>query len=404
MSYKPLPPGLHIDTLAVREAVDKSQYGENSESLYLTSSFTQPDSETAARRFSGLEDGFIYSRFTNPTVASMEMRLAALEGMQACIATSSGMAAVLLLCMGLLKSGDHVICSRSVFGSTIKLLASEFGKFGVLSTFVSQTDPQEWRDAMRPNTKLLFAETPTNPLTEVCDIRVLADIAHQGGAVLAVDNCFCTPVLQRPVDYGADIVIHSGTKYLDGQGRVVAGAICASSAMVKDCFIPVMRSAGMTLSAFNAWVVLKGMETLGVRMKAQSEQALDMASWLQAHPKVARVYYPALPSHPQHALAMRQQKGMGGAVLSFDVHGDTPDEGRKNAFHVIDQCQVLSVTANLGDVKTIITQPASTSHGRLTEVQRQQAGIRQHLIRLAVGLEHLDDLKVDLSRGLDTLP
>jgi O-succinylhomoserine sulfhydrylase len=403
MSYKPLPPGLHIDTLAVREAVDKSQYGENSESLYLTSSFTQPDSETAARRFSGLEDGFIYSRFTNPTVASMEKRLAALEGTESCIATASGMAAVLLLCMGLLKSGDHVICSRSVFGSTIKLLASEFGKFGVLSTFVSQTDPQEWRDAMRPNTKLLFAETPTNPLTEVCDIRVLADIAHEGGAVLAVDNCFCTPVLQRPVDYGADIVIHSGTKYLDGQGRVVAGAICASHALVKDCFIPVMRSAGMTLSAFNAWVVLKGMETLGIRMKAQSEQALEMAKWLEAHPKVARVYYPALPSHPQHALAMRQQKGMGGAVLSFDVFGDTPDQGRKNAFHVIDQCQVLSVTANLGDVKSIITQPASTSHGRLTEVQRQQAGIRQHLIRLAVGLEHLDDLKADLSRGLDTL-
>ena len=403
MSYKPLPPGLHIDTLAVREAVDKSQYGENSESLYLTSSFTQPDSETAARRFSGLEDGFIYSRFTNPTVASMEKRLAALEGTESCIATASGMSAVLLLCMGLLKSGDHVICSRSVFGSTIKLLATEFGKFGVLSTFVSQTDPQEWRDAMRPNTKLLFAETPTNPLTEVCDIRVLADIAHEGGAVLAVDNCFCTPVLQRPVDYGADIIIHSGTKYLDGQGRVVAGAICASQALVKDCFIPVMRSAGMTLSAFNAWVVLKGMETLGIRMKAQSEQALEMAKWLEAHPKVARVYYPALPSHPQHALAMRQQKGMGGAVLSFDVFGDTPDQGRKNAFHVIDQCQVLSVTANLGDVKSIITQPASTSHGRLTEVQRQQAGIRQHLIRLAVGLEHLDDLKADLSRGLDTL-
>jgi O-succinylhomoserine sulfhydrylase len=403
MSYKPLPPGLHIDTLAVREAVDKSQYGENSESLYLTSSFTQPDSETAARRFSGLEDGFIYSRFTNPTVASMEKRLAALEGTESCIATASGMSAVLLLCMGLLKSGDHVICSRSVFGSTIKLLATEFGKFGVLSTFVSQTDPQEWRDAMRPNTKLLFAETPTNPLTEVCDIRVLADIAHEGGAVLAVDNCFCTPVLQRPVDYGADIIIHSGTKYLDGQGRVVAGAICASHALVKDCFIPVMRSAGMTLSAFNAWVVLKGMETLGIRMKAQSEQALEMAKWLEAHPKVARVYYPALPSHPQHALAMRQQKGMGGAVLSFDVFGDTPDQGRKNAFHVIDQCQVLSVTANLGDVKSIITQPASTSHGRLTEVQRQQAGIRQHLIRLAVGLEHLDDLKADLSRGLDTL-
>jgi O-succinylhomoserine sulfhydrylase len=404
MSYKPLPPGLHIDTLAVREAVDKSQYGENSESLYLTSSFTQPDSETAARRFSGLEEGFIYSRFTNPTVASMEKRLAALEGAEDCIATSSGMSAVLLLCMGLLKSGDHVICSRSVFGSTIKLLATEFGKFGVLSSFVSQTDPQEWRDAMRPNTKLLFAETPTNPLTEVCDIQVLADIAHQGGALLAVDNCFCTPALQRPMDLGADLVIHSGTKYLDGQGRVVAGAICASKALVKECFIPVMRSAGMTLSAFNAWVVLKGMETLGIRMKAQSEQALAMAAWLEAHPKVARVYYPALPSHPQHELAMRQQKGLGGAVLSFDVKANTPDEGRKNAFHVIDQCQVLSVTANLGDVKTIITQPASTSHGRLTEAQRQQAGISQQLIRLAVGLEHLEDLKADLSRGLDTLP
>jgi O-succinylhomoserine sulfhydrylase len=333
----------------------------------------------------------------------MEMRLAALEGTEACIATSSGMAAVLLLCMGLLKSGDHVICSRSVFGSTIKLLGSEFGKFGVETTFVSQTDPQEWRDAMTSKTKLLFAETPTNPLTEVCDIKVLAEIAHAGGAVLAVDNCFCTPALQRPIEHGADLVIHSGTKYLDGQGRVVAGAICGTEKMIKDKFIPVMRSAGMTLSAFNAWVVLKGLETLGIRMKAQSDQALELSKWLEAHPRVERVYYPALKSHPQHELAMRQQRQLGGAVLAFDVFGNTPDEGRKNAFHVIDHTQVMSVTANLGDVKTIITQPASTSHGRLSEEQRLKAGIRQHLIRVAVGLEHLDDLKHDLSLGLDSL-
>ncbi len=403
MTQKPLPKGLHLDTLAVRSAVDKSQYGENSESLYLTSSFTQPDCETAARRFSGLEDGFIYSRFTNPTVASMEMRLAAMEGAEACIGTASGMAAVLLLCMGILKSGDHVVCSRSVFGSTIKLIASEFGKFGVESTFVSQTDPQEWRDAIRGSTKLLFAETPTNPLTEVCDIKVLAEIAHNAGAYLAVDNCFCTPALQKPIALGADIVVHSGTKYLDGQGRVVAGALCATEAMVREKFIPVMRSAGMTLSAFNAWVVLKGLETLGLRMKAQSEQALALATWLEAHPKVARVYYPGLASHPQHALAMSQQSGLGGAVLSFDVLGQTPEEGRKNAFQLIDHTQLMSVTANLGDVKTIITQPASTSHGRLTEEQRLKAGIQQHLIRVAVGLEHLDDLKTDLSLGLDSL-
>ena len=394
--------GWHRDTLAVRAAVDKSQYGENSEALFLTSSFVQPDSETAARRFGGEEDGYIYSRFTNPTVASMEQRLAALEGAQACIGTSSGMAAVLLLCMGLLKSGDHVVCSRSVFGSTLKLIGSEFGKFGVQTTFVSQTDVDEWRRAVQPNTRLLFAETPTNPLTDVCDIAVLAQIAHDAGALLAVDNCFCTPALQRPIDLGADIVVHSGTKHLDGQGRVVAGALCASDELVRGTFIPVMRSAGMSLSPFNAWVVLKGMETLGIRMQAQSQRALELARWLEAHPRVARVYYPGLGSHPQHALAMRQQSGLGGAVLSFDVKGDSPEAGRRNAFHVIDSTQMLSVTANLGDVKTTITQPASTSHGRLSEAQRQAAGIQQHLIRVAVGLEHLDDLKADLSRGLDT--
>lgn len=398
---------LHLDTLAVREAVAKSQYGENSESLYLTSSFTQPNCETAARRFSGEEEGYIYSRFTNPTVDSMERRLAALEGTEGAIATSSGMSAILLLVMGLLKAGDHVVCSRSVFGSTIKLLASEFGKFGVETTFVSQTDVAEWKAAIKPSTKLLFAESPTNPLTEICDIQALADIAHNAGCLLAVDNCFCTPALQRPASMGADIIVHSGTKYLDGQGRVIAGALCCSKQLIKDKFIPVMRSAGMSLSPFNAWVVLKGMETLGIRMEAQSSRALAMASWLETLPSVARVYYPGLKSHPQHELAMRQQNqtgtGLGGAVVSFDVKASSPAEARARAFHVIDSTQLMSVTANLGDVKTIITHPASTSHGRLTEEQRQLAGIQQSLIRVAVGLEHLGDLQADLLRGFETL-
>lgn len=398
-----LPPGLHRDTLAVRAAVDKSQYGENAEALFLTSSFTQPDSETAARRFAGEEDGYIYSRFSNPTVASMEQRLAALEGMEACVGTASGMGAILLLCLGLLKAGDHVVCSRSVFGSTIKLLGTEMAKFGVQTSFVSQTDVAEWRDAIRPSTKLLFSETPTNPLTDVCDIRALADVAHNAGALLAVDNCFCSPALQQPARLGADIVIHSGTKYLDGQGRVVAGALCASEALVRQTFIPVMRSTGISLSPFNAWVVLKGMETLGIRMEAQSRRALELAQWLEAHPKVERVYYPGLRSHPQHELAMAQQSGLGGAVLSFDVKAGDADDARARAFRVIDATRLMSVTANLGDVKTIITHPPTTSHGRLTEAQRLAAGIRQNLIRVAVGLEHLDDLKADLSRGLDLL-
>ena len=315
MTAKSLPQGLHPDTLAVRTAVDKSQYGENAEALYLTSSFVQPDAATAARRFAGEEDGYTYSRFGNPTVASMEQRLAAMEGTEACIGTASGMAAITLMCMGLLKAGDHIICSQSVFGSTIRLIAGEFGKFGVQSSFVSQTDVAQWQAALQPNTKLLFAETPTNPLTDVCDIAALAAIAHTAGALLAVDNCFCSPALQQPVKFGADLVIHSGTKYLDGQGRVIAGALCASRQLIDEKFIPVMRSAGLTLSAFNAWVVLKGMETLGIRMKAQSANALVLANWLQQQPEVARVYYPGLDSHPQHELAMRQQSGLGGAVL-----------------------------------------------------------------------------------------
>lgn len=388
-----------LATLAVREAVDKSQYGENAESLYLTSSFVQPDSARAARRFSGEEEGFIYSRFTNPTVASMEKRLAALEGTEAAIGTASGMAAILLLCMGLLKAGDHVVCSRSVFGSTIKLIGGEFGKFGVDASFVSQTDLAEWRAAVRPNTRLFFAETPTNPLTEVCDIRALADIAHQAGALLAVDNTFCTPALQQPARLGADIIVHSGTKYLDGQGRVIAGALCTSKQLITEKFMPVMRCAGMSLSPFNAWVVLKGMETLTIRMKAQSAQALELAKWLESHPKVDRVFYPGLASHPQHELAMRQQGGLGGAVVSFVVKGDTPEAARANAWTLVDHTEVCSITANVGDVKSIITHPASTSHGRLTEEQRQAAGIVQGLVRLAVGLEDLDDIRQDLERG-----
>ena len=404
---KKLPDGLHIDTMAVHAAVDKSQYGENSEALYLTSSFVQPDAATAARRFANEEEGYIYSRFTNPTVTSMEQRLAAMEGTEACIGTSSGMSAILLMCMGLLKSGDHVICSQSVFGSTIKLIAGEFGKFGVESTFVSQTDVAQWQAAVKPNTKLLFAETPTNPLTEVCDVRALADIAHAAGALLAVDNCFCSPALSRPVEMGADLIIHSGTKYLDGQGRVIAGAICGPKKLIDDKFVPVMRSAGMTLSAFNAWIVLKGLETLSIRMQAQSANALALATWLEAQPQVARVHYPGLASHPQHALAMRQQtingQGCGGAVLSFDVKSTDVQDARRKSFHVIDATQVMSITANLGDTKTTITHPATTSHGRLTEAQRQAAGIGQGLIRVAVGLEFIDDLKADLQRGLDSL-
>lgn len=399
-----LPPGLHPETLAVRQAVPRSQYGENSEALYLTSSFVQPDAATAARRFAGEEEGYTYSRTSNPTVTAFEQRLAALEGTEAAIGTSSGMSAILLMCLGLLKAGDHVVCSQSMFGSTMKLIGSELARFGVESSFVAQTDAAAWKAAMRPQTRLLFAETPTNPLTDLCDIQALAGIAHEAGVLLAVDNCFASPALQRPAAFGADLVIHSGTKFLDGQGRVMAGAVCGPRSIVDDKLAPLIRSAGMNLSPFNAWVVLKGMETLSIRVRAQSASACALAQWLEAQPQVARVYYPGLASHPQHALAMRQQSGLGGAVLSFDVRASEPVDGRNRAFHVIDSTRVCSITANLGDTKTTVTHPASTSHGRLTEAQRQAAGIGQGLVRVAVGLEHIDDLKADLARGLDTLP
>lgn len=403
MTHKQLPPGLRAETLAVRQATERSQYGENSEALFLTSGYVQPDAATSARRFAGEEDGYTYTRSGNPTVASFEQRLASLEGSEAALATSTGMAAIMLMLFSLLKSGDHVVYSQSMFGSTIKLIGTEFARFGVESTIVPQTDLAAWKAAIRPNTRILFAETPTNPLTDVCDIAALADMAHNAGALLAVDNCFATPILQRPIDLGADIVMHSGTKYLDGQGRVMAGALCATEQMVNEKFLPVQKNGGMVLSPFNAWVVLKGLETLGIRMQAQSARALEVAAWLEQHPQVARVYYPGLVSHPQHALAMRQMSGLGGAVLSFEVKASSPEQARERAFHVLDSMQTLSLCTNLGDTKTLLTHPASTSHGKLSEAQRQAAGVVQGLIRMAVGLEHIDDMKDDLLRGLDTL-
>mgnify|MGYP003335351239 CR=1 FL=1 len=391
---------LKRETLAVRAAVPRSPYGENSEALYLTSGFVQPDGETSARRFAGEEDGYTYGRTGNPTVSSFEMRLAALEGTEACIATSSGMSSVMLMCFSLLKAGDHVIISQSMFGSTLKLIGSEFARFGVQTSIVPQTDLDAWRKAVTPHTRLLFAETPTNPLTEVCDMAALADIAHKAGALLAVDNCFASPALQRPIEFGADIVMHSGTKFLDGQGRVMAGALCTTQALINDKLLPVMKNSGMVLSPFNAWVVLKGLETLDIRMRAQSANALALAQWLEAQDAVARVHYPGLPSHPQHALAMRQMSGVGGAVLSFEVKADTPEQGRANAFQVLDHLEVMSLCTNLGDTKTLLAHPASTSHGKLTEAQRQAAGISQGLIRVAVGLDHLSDIRADISRGL----
>jgi O-succinylhomoserine sulfhydrylase len=403
MSQHSLPADLHLETLAVRLAADRSQYGENSEALYLTSGYVQPSAEASARRFAGEEDGYTYGRSGNPTVSSFEMRLAALEGSEAALATSSGMSSVMLMLFSLLKAGDHVVYSQSMFGSTLKLIGSEFARFGVESTVVSQTDLAAWKAAIRPNTKILFAETPTNPLTEVCDIVALADMSHNAGALLAVDNCFATPILQRPMAMGADIVMHSGTKYLDGQGRVMAGALCASEKLIKEKLLPVMKNSGMVLSPFNAWVVLKGLETLDIRMRAQSAHGHAIAEWLEQHPAVSRVYYPGLSSHPQHDLAMKQMSGMGGAVLSFDVKASDSQQARTRAFHVLDSLRTLSLCTNLGDTKTLLTHPASTSHGKLSEDQRQAAGIGQGMIRFAAGLEHLDDMKADLLRGLDTL-
>ncbi len=382
-----------FDTLAVRAGIERSQFNEHSEALYLTSSFVFASAAQAAARFSGEEPGNVYARFTNPTVTAMQERLAALEGAEGCIATASGMSAILATVMALLRGGDHIVASQSIFGATQQLFGTILAKFGLATTFVAGADPAGFRAAIRPETKLLFIETPSNPLTEVYDIAALATLAHDGGARLVVDNCFCTPALQRPLEYGADLVVHSATKYLDGQGRVLGGAVCGAKAETEEIF-KFLRTAGPTLSPFNAWVILKGMETLSLRMEAQSARALVLAQWLEAQPQVARVFHPGLASHPQHALAMRQQ-ARGGAIVSFEVSG-----GREAAWRVVDQCRLLSVTANLGDTKTTITHPASTTHGRISAEARAASGITEGLLRIAVGLEAVSDIEADLSRGL----
>jgi O-succinylhomoserine sulfhydrylase len=383
-----------LETLAVRAGTQRSQFNEHSEAMFLTSSFVFENAAQAAARFKGEEPGNIYARFTNPTVTMLETRLAALEGAERCVAFSSGMAAILATVMGLMKAGEHIVASRSIFGSTVQLFSSILGRFGIETTYVSPTEPEDWKKALRPNTKLFFVESPSNPLTEVSDIAALSAIAKQAGAWLAVDNCFCSPALQRPLDLGADIVIHSATKYLDGQGRVLGGAVLGSRELMEGVYT-FLRTAGPTLSAFNAWVILKGLETLSLRMEAHSRNALDIATWLESHPNVERVWYPGLPSHPQHELAMRQQK-TGGGIVAFEVKG-----GQAAAWRVVDACKLLSITANLGDAKTTITHPATTTHSRMTPEQRAFAGIGDGLVRVAVGLESVRDIRNDLARGLE---
>jgi len=391
--FGPDASGWSFDTLAVRAGQERSQFNEHSEALYLTSSFVFENAAQAAARFSGADPGNVYARFSNPTVSTMQQRLAALEGAEGCIATATGMAAILSTVMALMNGGQHIVASRSIFGATQQLFGNVLPRFGVETTYVDDNSVAAFGAAMRPTTRLVFVETPSNPLTEVFDIAALADVAHAGGALLAVDNCFCTPALQRPLQLGADLVIHSATKYLDGQGRVLGGAVCGAKPLMEEVF-KFLRTAGPTLSPFNAWVILKGLETLSVRMKAQSDNALALAQWLEAQPQVARVYYPGLRSHPQHALAMRQQAS-GGAIVSFEVKGD-----RAAAWRVVDNCRLLSITANLGDTKTTITHPASTTHGRITAEARAASGIGEGLLRIAVGLESLADLQADLARGL----
>jgi O-succinylhomoserine sulfhydrylase len=381
-------------TLGVRAGQVRTQFREHSEALFLTSSFVFEDAAQAADGFTGGSGDFVYSRFTNPTVSMFQERLAALEGAEACVATASGMSAILSSALALLKAGDHVICSNAVFGATVQLFGTVLARFGVHTTFVSQSDVGEWERALRPQTRLLFVETPSNPLTEISDIAALAGVARKAGALLVVDNCFCTPALQQPLALGADLVIHSATKHLDGQGRVLGGAVLGAAKLVTEQVFPFLRTAGPSLSPFNAWVILKGLETLKLRMQAQSAAALELARWLEQHRAVKRVHYPGLESHPQHALAMRQQSA-GGAVLSFEVEG-----GRSAAWRLIDSTRLVSITGNLGDVKTTITHPATTTHGRISADARAAAGIGEGLVRLSVGLEAVEDLKEDLSRGL----
>jgi len=386
---------LDFDTRAVRAGVARTHFNEHSEALFLTSSFVFDSAAQAAARFAGEEAGFVYSRFSNPTVTAFQERLAALEEAEACVATASGMSAILACCMALLKSGDRIVSSSSIFGATVQLFTNVLARFGVETAFVDGTEPAAWRAAVRPGTKLVFLETPSNPLTEVFDVAALAEVAHEAGALLVVDNCLCTPALQLPLALGADVVIHSATKYLDGQGRVLGGAVLGRKEIVTGAVFPFLRTAGPSLSPFNAWVLLKGLETLRLRMEAHSAAAFELARWLEAHPRVARVHYPFLESHPQRALAKRQQRA-GGAIVSFDVRG-----GRAAAWRVIDATRMISITANLGDTKSTITHPGTTTHGRISAEARAAAGIGEGLLRVAVGLESVEDLKRDLARGLD---
>ncbi|MBA2351720.1 MAG: O-succinylhomoserine sulfhydrylase [Burkholderiales bacterium] len=386
-----------LATLAVRAGTHRSQFNEHSEALYLTSSFVFDNAAQAAARFRGDEPGNVYSRFTNPTVTAFQERLAAMEGAECCIATASGMSAIVACVMGLLKSGDHLIASHSIFGATVQLFGNIFRKFGVDTTFVPATDVAQWRAAVQPNTKLLFVETPSNPLTEISDIAALSEVSRKAGAWLVVDNCFCTPALQKPLELGADIIIHSATKYLDGQGRVLAGAVLGKRDLMMDGVFGFLRTAGPSLSPFNAWVCLKGLETLNIRMAAHCAAAYELATWLEAQPTIERVYYPGLPSHPQCELARRQQKS-GGGIVAFDVGG-----GRAAAWKVVDSTSMISITANLGDTKTTITHPASTTHGRISPEARAAAGIGEGLLRVAVGLEAIADIKADLERGLSAI-
>jgi len=386
---------LQPETLALHTGIHRSQFNEHSEAMYLTSSFVFDSAAQAAARFSGNEPGNIYSRFTNPTVTALEERLAVLEGAEACIATSSGMSAILTCVMGLLSAGDHIVASRSLFGATVNLFNNILKRFNIDTTFVSATDVTSWETAIKPNTKLLFLETPSNPLTEISDITELSKIAKKAGIWLVVDNCFCTPILQKPLELGADIVIHSATKYLDGQGRVLGGAVLGNRDLLMDGGIyGFLRTAGPTLSAFNAWVILKGLETLKIRMEAHSAHALQMAQWLESQPNVTRIFYPGLISHPQHELAKRQQKS-GGGIVTFEVKG-----GKEAAWRVIDSTRLISITANLGDTKSTLTHPATTTHARISQEARDAAGISDGLLRIAVGLEAVQDLQADLARGL----
>ena len=384
-----------FDTLAIRTGHRRTQEREHGEPIFTTSSFVFDSAAQAAARFSGDEPGNIYGRFTNPTTQNFEQRLAAMEGGESCIATASGMSAIMAICVGLLKSGDHIVSSRSVFGTTTVLFERYLSKFGIKTTFVNLTDIESWKAAIQLNTKLFFLETPSNPLTEVADIQLLADLAHNNNSLLVVDNCFCTPALQKPLTFGADLIVHSATKYLDGQGRIVGGAVVGNKQLVGEDLFAVVRTTGPTMSPFNAWNALKGLETLSLRMKAHSEHAMVLAQYLSHHPNIERVFYTGLSSHPQHELAKQQQSDFGG-IVSFVVKG-----GREKAWNVIDQTNMLSITANLGDVKTTITHPATTTHGRLSVEQKQLTGISDGLIRVAVGLESIDDIMTDLSRGLD---